>query len=96
MPAQPTERVDPLAPMPPYRQIAAIIKRRILAGQYPPNTRIPTESELVETEKVIRAQLFEALMTAQYFKARYDLVAIGSQISLTVGKEIAGLVSSKP
>ena len=54
------------------------------------------ESELVETEKVIRAQLFEALMTAQYFKARYDLVAIGSQISLTVGKEIAGLVSSRP
>ena len=35
--------------MPPYRQIAAIIKRGILSGQYPPDTRIPTESELVET-----------------------------------------------
>lgn len=54
------------------------------------------QSELVETEKVIRAQLFEALMTAQYDKARYDLVAIDSQISLVVGKEIAGSLTSKP
>ena len=50
----PADRIDPLAPVPPYRQIAAIIKRRILSGQYPPNTRIPTESELVETYEVAR------------------------------------------
>jgi GntR family transcriptional regulator len=48
------DRIDPLAPIPPYRQIAAILKRRILSGQYPPNTRIPTESELVETYEVAR------------------------------------------
>ena len=54
------------------------------------------QSELVETEKVIRAQLFEALMTAQYLKARYDLVAIESEISLLVGKEVAGRVNAKP
>lgn len=54
------------------------------------------ESELVETEKVIRAQLFEALLTAQYYKARYDLVAIESQISLVVGKEISGRVNPNP
>jgi outer membrane protein TolC len=54
------------------------------------------QSELVETEKVIRAQLFEALMTAQYYKARYDLVSIESQISVIVGKEIVGRLTSKP
>jgi outer membrane protein TolC len=54
------------------------------------------QSELVETEKVIRAQLFESLLTAQYYKARYDLVALESQISLVVGKEIAGRLSAKP
>ena len=54
------------------------------------------QNELVETEKVIRAQLFEALMTAQYLKARYDHLAIGSQISLVVGQEVAGRVSPKP
>ena len=50
----PADRIDPLAPVPPYRQIAAILKRRILSGQYPPNSRIPTESELVETYEVAR------------------------------------------
>jgi outer membrane protein len=54
------------------------------------------QSELVETEKVIRTQLFEALMTAQYLKARYDLIAMESQISLVVGKEIAAMVNPKP
>jgi outer membrane protein TolC len=54
------------------------------------------QSELVETEKVIRAQLFEALMIAQYDKARYDLVAIESQISVAVGKDIAGRLNPKP
>ena len=54
------------------------------------------ENELVETEKVIRAQLFESLLTAQCLKARYDLVAIESQISLIVGKEISGRLNSKP
>ena len=54
------------------------------------------ESELVETEKVIRAQLYEALMSAQYYKACYDLVAIESQLSVVVGKEIAGRLAAKP
>jgi outer membrane protein len=49
-------------------------------------------NDLVETEKVIRAQLFEALMTAQYLKTRYDKLAIESQISVIVGKEIAAKV----
>jgi DNA-binding GntR family transcriptional regulator len=48
------DRIDPLAPVPPYRQIAEILKRRILSGQYPPDSRIPTESELVEAYEVAR------------------------------------------
>jgi DNA-binding GntR family transcriptional regulator len=47
-------RIDPLAPTPPYRQIAEILRLRIESGQYPPDTRIPTESELVETFEVAR------------------------------------------
>jgi len=53
------------------------------------------QSELVETEKVIRTELFESLMTAQYLKARYDRVAIESQLSLLVGQEIAARVNAK-
>jgi GntR family transcriptional regulator len=48
------DRIDPIAPVPPYRQIAEILRRRIEAGKYPPDTRIPTESELVEEFEVAR------------------------------------------
>ena len=54
------------------------------------------QEELVETEKVIRAQLMEALMSAQHFKARYDYAAILSQLNLAVGKEIGGRLAPAP
>ncbi len=44
--------------------------------------------ELVETEDVIRAQLTEALMTAQHCKTSYDRVALQSQLALVVGTEV--------
>jgi GntR family transcriptional regulator len=47
--------IDPIAPVPPYRQIAEIIRRRIGAGEYRPDTRIPTESEIVGEFEVARA-----------------------------------------
>lgn len=50
----PEDRIDPLAPKPPYRQIAEILRHRIVSGLYPPQTRIPSESELVETFEVAR------------------------------------------
>ncbi|HME10460.1 MAG TPA: TolC family protein [Bryobacteraceae bacterium] len=51
------------------------------------NTRA-YQNELVDTEKVIRAQLLEALMTAQHYKARYDHISILSQLSVVVGTEV--------
>lgn len=51
------------------------------------NTRA-YQNELVETEDVIQAQLMEALMSAQHFKACYDHVALLSQLNLVVGTEI--------
>ena len=51
------------------------------------NTRA-YQNELVETEKVIRAQLMEALMSAQHYKARYDHLALQSQLNLIVGTEV--------
>ncbi len=51
------------------------------------NTRA-YQNELVETEKVIRAQLMEALMSAQHFKASYDHLALRSQLNLMVGTEV--------
>lgn len=46
------------------------------------------QNELVDTEKVIRAQLIEALMSAQHYKTRYDHVALQAGLNLVVGTEI--------
>ena len=54
------------------------------------------QNELVETEKVIRAQLMEALMSAQHYKSRYDYAATLSQLSLTVGTEVGEKLRTGP
>lgn len=50
---------------------------------------------LVETEKVIRAQLMEALMSAQHYKAQYDHIALQSQMNLIVGTEWLNRLASR-
>ncbi len=46
------------------------------------------QSGLVATEKVIRAQLQEALVTAAHDKAIYDHLTLGTKIDLVVGKSV--------
>ena len=53
------------------------------------------QNELVETDKVIRAQLIEALMSAKHFKTRYDHIALQSQLSLVVGTEVLKQLQTK-
>ena len=54
-------KIDPTGPVPPYKQIAAIIRARIESGDYPKGTRIPTESEIVETWEVARTTARRAI-----------------------------------
>jgi GntR family transcriptional regulator len=77
----PAQRIDPLGPVPPYRQIAAIIKRRILSGQYAPNTRIPTESELVETYEVARSTARRAIAALRDDGLVYTVPARGTYVA---------------
>ncbi len=53
------------------------------------NTRA-YQNELVETEKVIRAQLMEAFMSAQHYRARYDHATLQARLDLVVGREVQG------
>jgi DNA-binding GntR family transcriptional regulator len=46
---------DPLAPVPRYRQIAAIIRERIESGQLEPNRPIPSEVQIENEFGVARA-----------------------------------------
>ncbi|MBL8210542.1 MAG: TolC family protein [Bryobacterales bacterium] len=59
------------------------------------NTRA-YESGLVETEKVIRAQLIESLTTAQHHLARYQYVELLSKLNLVVGKEVQAKLAAQP
>jgi outer membrane protein TolC len=68
----------------------------VAAREYRELTTRAYESELIETEKVIRSQLFESLMAAQQLKARYDHLVIESEISLVVGKEMGILLQQNP
>jgi GntR family transcriptional regulator len=54
-------KIDPTGPVPPYRQIAAIIRAGIESGEYPKGARIPTESEMVETWEVARTTARRAI-----------------------------------
>jgi GntR family transcriptional regulator len=47
--------IDPTAKLPPYRQLADIIAGQIQRGELAKGSRIPTESELIETYEVSRS-----------------------------------------
>jgi GntR family transcriptional regulator len=75
------DRIDPIAPLPPYRQIAGILRRRIESGQYPPDTRIPTESELVESFEVARTTARRAIAALREEGLIYTVPQRGSYVT---------------
>ena len=75
------DRIDPLGPLPPYRQIAAILRRRIESGQYPPDTRIPTESEMVDAFEVARTTARRAIAVLREEGLIYTVPQRGSYVT---------------
>lgn len=53
--------IDREGPIPPYRQIAAILRQRIDSGQIPPGRRIPSLVELEQEFHVARDTLRKAV-----------------------------------
>lgn len=53
------------------------------------------KEESRRTEKVIREQLMESLMSAQHYKAGYDHVALQSKLDLVVGTEVLNQLEEK-
>ena len=75
------DRIDPIAPVPPYRQIADILRRRIASGQYRPDTRIPTETELVEEFEVARTTARRAVAVLREQGLIYTVPNRGSYVA---------------
>ena len=76
-----TDRIDPIAPVPPYQQIAEIIRRRIGTGRYQPDTRIPTESEIVEEFEVARTTARRAVHVLREEGLIYTVPNRGSYVA---------------
>ncbi len=75
------DRIDPIAPVPPYRQIAEILRRRIDSGKYPPDTRIPTESEIIEEFEVARTTARRAVGVLRQDGLIYTVPQRGSYVA---------------
>jgi GntR family transcriptional regulator len=53
--------VDPRSDRPVYQQIADVLRERIVGGQYPPGSKLPSETELIEEYDVSRLTVRRAL-----------------------------------
>ncbi|MEV6798660.1 GntR family transcriptional regulator [Micromonospora rifamycinica] len=56
-----TTEIDPMSPVPRYRQLAAILRKAIEVGQYPPGSRLPSEKTLNQTHGVARETASKAM-----------------------------------
>jgi DNA-binding GntR family transcriptional regulator len=53
--------IDPTAKLPPYRQVAQIVTDRITCGQYPGESRLPSESDFMEEFELARSTVRRAM-----------------------------------
>jgi len=53
-------KIDPTGPVPPYLQVAEILRSQIRSGQLPAGSRI-TEAEITETYEIARSTARRAL-----------------------------------
>jgi DNA-binding GntR family transcriptional regulator len=56
-----TTEIDPMSPVPRYRQLSAILRAAIAGGEYPPGSRLPLEKTLTQTHGVARETASKAM-----------------------------------
>ena len=54
-------KIDEDSPVPPYRQVAAILRRRIERGELRPGRRLPSIADLVQEYGIARTTAGKAL-----------------------------------
>jgi DNA-binding GntR family transcriptional regulator len=57
----PDDEIDHGAPLPPYKQLAAILTARIERGDWQPDRAIPSEQRLVQQYGIARATVRRAI-----------------------------------
>jgi GntR family transcriptional regulator len=71
---------DPLAPVPRYRQIAEILRRRIEQGELIPNRPIPSEVQLEQEFGVARATARKAVALLREWGLITTVPGLGSYV----------------
>ncbi|MYY03115.1 MULTISPECIES: winged helix-turn-helix domain-containing protein [unclassified Streptomyces] len=61
MVAKPDDEIDPGAPLTPYRQLAEILRARILRGDWAPGRRMSSETQLVQQYGLARSTVRRAI-----------------------------------
>ena len=56
-----TQEIDEDSPVPPYRQVAAVLRGRIESGELAPGRRLPSIADLVQTYGIARTTAAKAL-----------------------------------
>ncbi|MFG3409359.1 GntR family transcriptional regulator [Streptomyces sp. NPDC048142] len=72
--------IDPRAPEPPYRQIAADLIAEIERGELPPRSPLPSEKELTERYGVARNTARSALAVLRERGLIYTVPGRGSYV----------------
>lgn len=54
------------ASLPRHRQVASILRNRILSGDFPPKAQLPTELSLIESYKVSRTVVRQAMQALEF------------------------------
>jgi GntR family transcriptional regulator len=54
-------KIDPTGKLPPYRQLATIVARRIESGEYPRGSRLPSEADFMEEFELGRSTVRRAM-----------------------------------
>ena len=73
--------IDPRAPEPPYRQIAADLMAEIERGELPPGRLLPSEKELTERYGVARNTARSALAVLREKGLIYTVSGRGSYVA---------------
>ncbi|MCX4663490.1 GntR family transcriptional regulator [Streptomyces uncialis] len=74
-------QIDPRAPEPPYRQIAADLAAQIARGDLRPGRPVPSEKELVEEYGVARNTVRSALSVLRADGLVYTVPGRGTYVS---------------
>jgi GntR family transcriptional regulator len=55
------QKIDEDSPVPPYRQVAALLREQIERGELPPGRRLPSIADLVQSYGIARTTAGKAL-----------------------------------